>query len=107
MSAISDTLRTARLLRRRFNHRRERGGTRGYRLDTPKVTCFEHPSTEAELFVAMLWFENRGTWRWLSGRDRWSILFRCAPRTVGELDAICRWWQNVVLTAIISWTEVG
>jgi hypothetical protein len=27
---------------------------------TRKVTCFEHPSTEIEQFVAMLRFENRG-----------------------------------------------
>jgi len=28
-------------------------------MGTPKVTCFEHPSTEVEQFVAMLRFENR------------------------------------------------
>ena len=35
-------------------------------LSTPTVTCFEHPSMEVEQFVAMLRFENRGTWRWLN-----------------------------------------
>jgi excisionase family DNA binding protein len=45
--------------------------TKAGKTDTPTVTCFEHPSIEVEQFLAMLRFENRGTWRWLNCPRTW------------------------------------